>query len=178
MTRSWFRRNGVALLVLAVLLPVTAVAIGWREWTATYDAPTRRTQAVTPDGGDTVELAGATWGPVTSGVFTAADGLPVPEGAKVIAVKVPVDVHDVEAGVGCTAPLLVEQSSGREWSEMSVALELEYDPDAPVTCDSTATEAYEMLVPYIVPEDAEGPFWVDVVPYVSAPVFARFSIDP
>lgn len=185
MTNGWWRRNVVALAAVAVLVPASAAAIGWREWVAAYDSPGQRVNPVTPSGDhDTVDLDGATWGPVLSGVFTDADGLPVPEGAKVIAIKVTVDNHDLDDPTGCGSPVLVEQSTGREWNEMSIALGLTYDPDAPTQC-STDTSAdygvsgpYEMLVPFIVPEDVEGPFWVDIAPYDSAPAFARFSIDP
>ena len=176
--RGWWRRNALALGAIAVLVPLTAVAIGWREWIAVYDAATQRTHAVDADDDGTATLDGATWGPVKSGVFTADDDLPVPDGAKVIAVKVPVDVADLDDPVSCPAPVLVEQSSGRQWSEASTALELGYDPDAPLTCISDPTGPYELLVPFIVPVDAEGPFWVEVAPYDTAPAFVRFSIDP
>jgi hypothetical protein len=176
--RTWWRRNAVALLSLAVLIPATAGAIGWRQWSATFDQPTQRITAITPGENDEVDLAGATWGPVTSGIFTEADGFDLPAGTKIVAVKIPVDNHDLDDVAECGAPMLTEQSSGREWTEMSVAIGLEYDPDSPTTCTYQPEGPYEMLVPFIVPDDASGPYWVDVVPYGTAPVFARFSIDP
>lgn len=182
--RRW-PRNAAALVALAVLVPASAAAIGWREWVGAYDTSGQHVYAVLPAGDeDTVDLDDTTWGPVRAGVFTAADGLPVPDGAKVIAVKITVDNHDLDEPSGCGSPVLVEQSSGRQWSEMSLALDLPYDPDSPTLC-STDTSAdygvsgpYEMLVPFIVPEDAEGPFWFDVAPYDTEPSFARFSIAP
>lgn len=178
MTRSWWRRNAVALIALAVLVPSTAAAIGWREWAATYEVSSQYVHPVLPQGdAATVEFGGATWGPVTSGVFTEADGLPIPAGAKVIAVKIPVRNDDSTSPVGCPSPVLVEQSTGTRWSEMSLALDLDYDPDAPTLCASD-TSAYEMLVPFIVPDDVDGPFWIDVAPYGEGPGFVRFSIAP
>ncbi|MBO9627587.1 MAG: hypothetical protein J7484_14600 [Microbacterium sp.] len=176
--RGWWRRNTVALVALAVLLPASVLAIGWREWSAVYDSATQRTHPVLAGDDGTVALDGATWGPVTSGIFTAADDLPVPDGAKVVAVKVRVDNDDLGDPTSCPAPVLIEQSTGRQWSEMSTALGLGYDPDYPLTCTSDPTGPYELLVPFIVPVDAEGPFWVEVAPYDTAPSFARFSIAP
>jgi hypothetical protein len=178
-TRSWWRRNSAALIALAVLVPATVTAIGWREWSATYEVSSQYVRpVVVAEGEDTIEFAGATWGPVTSGTFTADDGLPVPEGAEVIAVKIPVRNNDPDDLIGCPSPVLVEQSTGRQWSEMSIALDLDYDPDAPTLCSTDSAAPYEMLVPFIVPEDAVGPFWIDVMPYGEGPGFVRFSIDP
>lgn len=178
MSSRWWRRNAVALVALAVLVPATAVAIGWREWTAAYEGGLQRSRPIMAGDDGTVQLDGAVFGPVKSGIFTEDDDLPVPDGAIVVAVKIPVDNTDAAEPVGCSAPVLVEQSTGRQWSEMSLDLGLPYDPDAPAFCDTTQEGSYEMLVPFIVPEDAEGSFWVDVAPYDSAPSFARFSISP
>ena len=41
-----------------------------------------------------------------------------------------------------------------------------------------ALDPYELILAFGVPDDAEGPFWVEVSPAESMPRLARFSIDP
>lgn len=174
---GWWRRNAAALGILAVLVPVTGLTIGWREWHEVHDNAGRRTFAIDVPADGTTELAGATWGPVRSGVLEDVSGLVVPDDARVIAAAITVTPAGDEA-VGCPRPVLVEQSTGRQWNEMRTELGFEYDADEPTTCVSDATDPYEVLVPFIVPEDAAGPFWVEVAPFSAGSTFVRFSIDP
>src|SRR5690606_12493519 len=99
---------------------------------------------------------------------------------RVVAVAIPVVPHG--DAVHCTAPTLVEQSTGREWREMRSELGLPYDPAEPTSCvlpeEGEPALPYELVVPFIVPDDAEGPFWVDIEPFEAIPEFVRFSVDP
>lgn len=178
MIGGWWRRNGAALVALAVLVPATALAVGWREWQEVYDDPSQYTRAVQPDADGLIELGGAMLGPARSDTFTEADGFELPEGTKVVAVKIPVDNADLDNPIRCWWPTLVEQSTGREWAEMSNELGLSGDPDSQTECDPTPTGPYDIIVPFIVPDDADGPFWLDIDPDDSKGAFARFSVEP
>lgn len=172
---GWWRRNTVPLIALAVLAPVTAGVIGWNEWQEYFQG--RSTSAVAPETEDgTVELAGATWGPIRGQYLENVEGLTLPDGTEVVVAVIP--VAPGEDPPSCLAPTLIEQSSGREWSEGRFDLGVSSNPDEPTICDSTATEPYELLLPYIVPKDAEGPFWVNIAPAAVAPQMVQFSIDP
>ncbi|UWF77305.1 MULTISPECIES: hypothetical protein [Microbacterium] len=46
------------------------------------------------------------------------------------------------------------------------------------TLDGETAEPYQLVLPYVVPEDAEGPFWVDVEPLFAESRFVRFTVDP
>ncbi|MCS3843070.1 tetratricopeptide repeat protein [Microbacterium sp. AK031] len=172
---GWWRRNTLPRIALAVLAPVTAGVIGWNEWQEYFLH--RSTTQVAPETEDgTVELGGATWGPIRSQYLGDVEGLTVPEGAEVVVAVIPVTPG--AEPISCPAPTLIEQSSGREWSEGRLDLGLSSSSAEPTTCDSTVTEPYELLMPYIVPKDAEGPFWVNIAPPAESPKIVQFSIDP
>lgn len=178
MTGSWWRRNTAAVVALAVLVPATALAVGWREWHEVYDDPSQYTRDVLPDEDGTIEIDGAVLGPAKADTFTEADGFELPDGAKVVAVKITVDNADLDDPIRCWWPTLVEQSTGREWAQMSNELGLSSDPDVQTECDPSPTGPYDIIVPFIVPDDAEGPFWLDIDPDESDGAFARFPVTP
>lgn len=173
---SWWRRNTLALVALALLLPATAVAVGWQEWYQYFGFGARAVTPVVVPEGETTDLAGAAWGPVRGGEIEDVSGLDVPEHTRLIAVAVPVDAGS--EGIGCEAPMLVEQSTGREWSPVRAEVGLDWSADEPETCLSEQAGAYELIVPFVVPDDVEGPFWVDVRPYKAGGSFVRFEFEP
>lgn len=173
---SWWRRNTLALVALVVLLPATAIAVGWQEWYQFFGFGARAVTPVVVVEDETTDLAGATWGPVRGGEIEDLAGLDVPPNTRLIAVGVPVD-PDAE-GIGCETPTLVEQSTGREWGPVRAEIGLDWSADEPETCLSEQAGAYEMIVPFVVPEDVDGPFWVDVRPYDAGGSFVRFEIEP
>lgn len=172
---SWWRSNLVALAALALLLPATAAAVGWQEWYQYFGFGARAATAVPVADGDSAELADADWGPLRGGEIDDLSGLDVPEGTHLIAVAVPVD-PSVD-GVGCETPKLVEQSTGREWQSVRLEIGLPWNSDEPENCVSDTTAPYEMILPFVVPEDVEGPFWVDVRPYDAGGAFLRFAFE-
>ncbi|GAA2884498.1 hypothetical protein [Microbacterium esteraromaticum] len=168
--RSWWKANAVALGMLVVLLPAGAVAIGWKDWTAANSTAFNRVTPVIASDGETVELSGATWGPIRSAAIHDTEGMTTPPNTRVIGVAIPVkpdpvDPEDPSDPVKCNSPLIIEQSTGRQWNESSFELGFDYSSTEYRECDSTVTEPYEIIVPFAIPEDAEGPFWIDVVPY-------------
>ena len=193
--RGWWRTNALSLGILVVLLPASAIAIGWHDWTTSRPAFDRNSPLLAEEG-ETVQLSGATWGPIRSAVIDDTSGMTPPPNTQVIAVAIPVDI-DPGDPVRCDRPLLIHQSTGRQWNEMSYELGLMYDSTDNANCPYDAIDDYEIVVPFVVPEGVEGPFWVDVVPYDAigedgevVPAgddtggtgldgrFVRFSIDP
>ncbi|MGW8483052.1 hypothetical protein ACWGJP_07915 [Microbacterium sp. NPDC055903] len=179
---GWWRRNAVGVIAVAVLVPLSAVVVVGNEWKEYFLYDSTYPAQVANDG--TVELAETTWGPVRAVDITGSEGLENPEGTKVIAVAIPVDPHDVAPG--CGSPVLVERSTGREWVQRRDELGIPWTVDEHVACvlpekdddgEPLPIDPYEILVAYVVPEDA-GPFWVDVSPTPAIPSFARFVIDP
>jgi len=173
---SWWRRNRLALIVLVAVAPLTAAGILWHEWHQFYGYDARPFIPVAVAEGDTAELAGATWGPVRSAEVDDTGGFDVPAGAKLLAVAVPVEPGD--DGIGCRAPRLVEQATGREWESASLEIGLLPTADEPEYCSTLDTAPYELIVPFVVPDDVEGPFWVDVWPQSAGGSFLRFPVDP
>jgi len=174
--RSWWRNNLVALVALAVLLPATAATVGYQEWYQYFGFGARAVTPVMVPDDESVELVGATWGPLRGGEVQDLSGLDVPDGTRLLGVVVPVDAST--EGVACETPKLVEQSTGREWRPVRLAIGLLSSSDEPETCLSTESGEYEMIVPFVVPDDADGPFWVDVRPYDAGGAFLRFSFEP
>jgi hypothetical protein len=172
---SWWRRNTLALVALVLLLPATAIAVGWQEWYQFFGFGARAVTPVVVAEDETTDLAGATWGPVRGGEIEDLSGLDVPEDTRLIAVGVPVDTGE---GVACETPTLVEQSTGREWSPVRAEIGLESSAEEPELCLGSQTGSYELIVPFVVPEDVEGPFWVDVRPYDAGGSFVRFEFEP
>lgn len=176
---SWWRRNAIALGALVVLVPASVVIIAGHEWADYYLY--RSTVPVDTRADGTIELGNATWGPVRSVEITDTSDYTVPTGVKVIAVAVPVTPG--EEAPSCMSPQLVEQSTGRQWNEMRFELGIPYSLEESPSCavptdDDPALDPYELIVAFGVPDDAEGPFWVEVSPAESMPRLARFSIDP
>ena len=173
---SWWRRNRAGLIATTVLLPATVLAVGWQNWHLIYDFGARPTDPVVVADGESAELAGATFGPVRSTVIDDLEGLDVPEGARVIAAAVPV-APDAD-GVSCRRPTLTDQVSGREWELKRAEIGVPFNADEPEFCSSDELGDYELIAPFVVPDDVEGPFWLDVWPQGAGGTFLRFPIDP
>lgn len=179
--RGWWRRNAVALVALAVLVPATFGGAAWWEWKYAYPDSGKPLFAVEPGKSGTVDLEGATWGPAKAKVITDTSGLDVPEGAQLVLVGVDVDPTGNKAPT-CWSPTLVEQSTGRTWETARGEIGLTSSSDEPDSCVPTlegeTAEPYQLILPFIVPDEAEGPYWVIVEPLFAESRFARFSIDP
>lgn len=174
--RSWWRSNLVALVALVVLVPATATTVGYQEWYQHFGFGARAVTAVMVPDDESVERLGATWGPLRGGEVQDLSGLDVPDDTRLLAVAVPVDAS--AEGIACETPKLVEQSTGREWRPVRLEIGLLSSSDEPERCLSAESGEYEMIVPFVVPDDAEGPFWVDVFLYDSGGEFLRFSFEP
>jgi hypothetical protein len=169
-TPGWWRRNTFALGAVIVLVPATALIVGGHEWWSMYQAAPLF--AATAEEGSEIEYARATWGPATA-VEESSDE--VPEGAKLIVVEVPVDPAD--RPVACNVPVLRELGGEqRQWDTASYDVDWSYEN--PTLCDSEATGPFTIAVPYLVPDDAVGPFGVDLVLSDQLPGFLRLTVSP
>lgn len=167
---GWWRRNAVALVALGVLLPATVAAIAVQEWGEITGA----TQPVLVDAGESLEYVGAVVGPARA-EFVEDDA--APSGAKILSVTVEVD-PDPAAPIACVTPRLRELGGlGRQWSERSYELGRSLDEDL-TTCASDAASPYRMVLDYVVPDDADGPFTVEVDSFEGWPVQVRLLVDP
>lgn len=181
MKTSWWRRNALALGALVALLPVTVAVIAGTEWRDFFfERP--YSEPVYADEDGVVEFAGNEWGPADIKGVIDSSGLNVPEGTKVLVGIIPVDEGAVTPGESptlCIPPILVSQKDGREWTEMRTRLGLPMLGSEPTDCTpEVAGEPYQILAPFVVPEDVEGPFWLDVRVSGQKSEFVRFSVDP
>lgn len=169
---AWWRRNGIALLVLAVLVPVGGIGIAQHERTA---ATGSGKDPVTAGASGTVDLAGITVGPARA-EYDSPDG--APGGTRVITVHLPVDTHGDD--MSCLPPLLREvEGLQRTWRESALELGLDaFDAERPASCPADAGRWFTLVTSYLVPADATGPFHVDLTWADALPAFARLRVQP
>ena len=173
MTGGWWRRNALALVAVAVLLPVTGAVIAGNEWWAWNQA--RPVFATTAQPGDDIVFAGATWGPATAAITSPGPDDEVPSGTRLVVVEVPV-APDGE-GIGCLRPTLRELSGeGRQWNDATSYVEWDYELDT--SCDSESTGPFALSLPFLIPDDAEGPFGIDIQVGDQLPGFLRLVVAP
>jgi hypothetical protein len=156
-TGRWWRRNAVALLAVALLLPTTAAVVGGNEWWAANQAdPVFPT---TVDAGATVDFGGATWGPARVGTAASDTADDAPAGARVVVIEVPVDPRGTI--LSCATPMLREaEGDGRRWSNALADVDWNYDNSS--SCPSDEAVPFTIEVPYLVPDDATGPFGLEL----------------
>ncbi|MFD5226254.1 hypothetical protein ACFWHT_11595 [Microbacterium sp. NPDC058342] len=183
-SRGWWRRNLIALLVLAVVAPALGGYVWWDGWYAAYGHGARPTTPVAPGENGTVTMAGTTFGPIESGIAVDTEGFDLPAGTSFHIATVGVDPQEfVDPGaetpvmVSCASPVLVQQSTGRRWTPLRTELGIPYSSEEPDSCETLAEEPYQLVVGFVVPDDVEGPFWLDVDPAGDGS-FIRFPIDP
>ena len=166
----WIKRNWIALATVAVLLPATALVIGGNEW---RDYTTGRpVDPIMPDASGQISL-GDTHFSLLDATLMRPQPETLPEGVR--AVEVTVHVEPANDGVSCSAPTLVETSTGREWSEASLRLVGASMPQS-LCAGPGITVPYELRALYAVPEGAQGPFTIDVVIAEELPSFARLPL--
>lgn len=172
MTRGWWRRNAISLAAIAVLLPVTVGVIAVNEWSE-WDLG-HATKPITVPAGETVSYAGATIGPARA-EFT--DDPLAPPGTRVVSTTVLVDPGD--SPIVCRTPHLREaEGAGRQWDEASLELERDFDAARNTFCSSEMPIRYSLTLDYLVPDDAEGPFVIELESGEELPVFVRLTIEP
>lgn len=173
MTRGWWRRNAIALVAVAVLAPATAAAISVNVWTARNSG--RPTQPIAVAAGDAVDYAGLTVGDARARFEEGLEG--TPNGARVVAVTIEVDPHG--AGTLCGGLTLSEVGGAhRQWANLARDLGRPYDPERITSCREDAVTPYTLSIDYLVPDDAAGPFSVNLFVTDALPRFALFTVEP
>lgn len=169
---AWWRRNGIALLVLAVLVPVGGIGIAQHERTALSGSGEVPVPASASGG---VDLAGITVGPARAEFDSVANA---PTGTRVVTVHLPIDTHGDD--MSCLSPLLREtEGLQRTWRESALELGLDsFDAERPTSCPMDAGRWFTLVTSYLVPVDATGPFYVDLTWADALPEFARLRVQP
>lgn len=171
--RGWWRRNAVALVAVAVMLPATAIATGYNEWNDYYSGG-RPVQPITVAAGDEVTFAGAQWGTAQIELADADDprAAGVPDDARLVVTTV-----NVPDGAECLPPMLHEATGlAREWKEARNA-ELDWRTSDGATSYCSIDQArHQVETPFVVPADATGPFWLDLSIPSELPRFLRFAL--
>lgn len=153
MTARWWRRNAVALVALAVLVPAGVWAFDQIEGGLVRDA-----QRDVPAG------TSAVMGDWTFGVpsFDPADPseLGAPAGSTALVVRVPVTPGRDE--VACMPPTVVDAATGRTWAPWSAA---DWTPEGQdqSSCVVDSAAPFHLTTLVLLPADAPGDLLV-VVP--------------
>jgi len=168
---GWWRSNAVGLGALAVLIPALALTIGWNETAPGASNSPTRADALTP--GSSTDYAGAVVGPVQADVVE----LPLaPQGTRVVTVAIEVDPG--ASPFSCASPVLREiGGSGRQWNART-DLGREWDPDRQTFCDAESTARFTLELDYLVPDDASGPFAVELGSPEAYPEFVSAVVEP
>jgi len=152
--RSWLRRNAVALVAVAVLLPGTAAAVSLNAW---QDLLATTTTTVAP--GETARLGAADVGDARARFDSGVEG--IPRGTRVVAARI--DIHPRGEEFTCFVPTLREiGGAGREWNDSTMSLDRPYDAERATYCDADEKAPYTLEIDYLVPDDAEGPFVLEL----------------
>jgi len=175
---AWWRSNRRALLALVVVVPLTAgVFLGWEWWKVARYEPTFPTVA---EQGRAADFADITFGPATATEVSLL-GVTAPEGTKFLWVRVPVDRHG--AATGCTLTGLRELGGqGRFWRDESKTVDWDYRRYTACPNDRRSDlfprGAFQIDVPFIVPDDVEGPLGVELVIPDELPGYVRLVVVP
>lgn len=166
--RGWWRRNATALIALAVLAPATFGVITWYE--ASTNATLAHVVPIEVDPGEAYDYAGATWGPVTARELPVTAEYDIPQGARVLEVTIPVVPGDEEPP--CFPPTLLETGGAhREWDQAGILLGW-----SDTSCVLMGTEPFDVVAPFVLPADAEGPFAVDLELATDPPATLRLPV--
>lgn len=164
---SWWRRQRVPLIALVV---TAAAAIGVHVWLDVLPASERVNRTITMAdpraeiSGQTITLDAAEWAE-----FEA------PEGSRTLSIRL--DARAGTEGTSCGTFALTEVDGGRVWENARTVLDVPSEAGER-SCQEASPEpaAYEILAVFLLPPDAEGPFWFDI-PGLDGEV-ARFSVAP
>lgn len=174
--RGWWRRNAWPLAACAVLLPAVFGIIGWAEWDDYFSGHESRPITARPNA--SIDYAGASWGPAEIVELPPPEGYAPPAGSRILEVTVAVDPADDDP-IGCLPPTLHEMGGAeRQWDERTYELGEGYEPGEWNSCAGSGTEPFAIVVPFVVPDDAVGPFALHIVVAERLPEYLRLPLGP
>ena len=172
MTRGWWRRNAVALAALVLLVPATVGVIAANEW-SDWDLG-HATKATTVDAGDATTYGGATIGPA-SAEFTDDAGIPpAPASSTRQSSSLRATSRSAACLRSCAKPAARSDSGTRRPSNWTGTT----TPSLKTSCDSELPIRYSLTLDYLVPEDATGPFALELSTGDALPQFVRLVVEP
>lgn len=160
---SWWRRQRTALLALVITAAAVVGATIWLDVVPNIRATDR-----VIDAESTVDISGQTLtlGPTEWGEFAA------PDGSRTLSIRLE-SSGGADASV-CGQSTLTEADTGRTWVSSRKGLDVSSD-DGENSC-TIESSAYRILLVFLLPDDAEGPFRLDIEGSDSD--VARFVIEP
>lgn len=163
---SWLRRQRIALISLGATATAAFLVHLWLD-VLTLERPDTPDVVAAVDGG--AEIAGHT----LSLTNRAWDEFEAPAGSRSLSVRL--SASPSAAPTICGPLTLTEPRSGRVWLDARSDLDVPYD-SGERECLDEESGPYSILAVFLLPEDATGPFALDV-PDEDDRV-ARFTIDP
>lgn len=159
---SWWRSQRLALMALAVAAIAATGAYVWLDLVPSLRQPERvvNADASADVVGQILSLGSARW-----------NAYEAPEGYRTLSIRL--------GGSGgldselCTITTLTDRPSGRTWLPSRDGLDVPYG-EGEHSCISSA-ESYRILLVFLLPADAEGPFDLDIG---TRSDLARFDISP
>lgn len=161
---TWWRRQRVALLALGI---AAVAAIGVHLWLDALPMSNRLSKDITTVE-RTAEVAGQT---LTLGAQTW-DEFDAPSGSRTLSVHL--EASGGTKAESCGVLTLTEQTSGRLWEDARSDLDVPYD-SGERSC-LVESGPYDILAVFLLPDDAEAPFLLDV-PDADG-VISRFVVSP
>lgn len=153
MSGAWWRRNRVALIAIAVLVPA-----GWFALDTIEFGLTRNPEQSIGDGA-TLTIGGMTMGPVALAALDAGS-VDAPASSAPTLVTIPVSA-DTD-GTSCIGITVTEAATGRTWRSASSALEWEPAEGAQESCSAAAGDRFDLVAPVLLGDDVAGPLVVGV----------------
>jgi hypothetical protein len=159
---GWWRRQRVALAALVV---AAAAVVGVHVWLDVLPASGGPSMIEAADGtadvaGQTLELGTARW-----------DEFEAPEDSRTLSIRI--DAGGGPDSTTCGQPTLAEVEGERVWSNARSALEVPYD--AGESACLAGSGPYVILAVFLLPEDADGPFVLDIA---GDGEIVRFPVEP
>ena len=160
---TWWRQQRTALIALVVAAAAMVGATVWLDVLPSIRPTDRVIEAES-----SVELAGQTLslGPAEWGEFEA------PDGARTLSVRLS-STGGFDAS-NCGQATLTETDSARTWLSSRADLDVPYDEGESSCIAETAS--YRILLVFLLPDDADGPFVLDLEG--SDDDLARFIVEP
>ncbi|MCU1405839.1 MAG: hypothetical protein JWQ43_2142 [Glaciihabitans sp.] len=182
--RLWWRRNGIPVAIIAVLLPATVFITFSTEW-ATYNT-TRAVEPVVVDRGDTVAFGGADWAVLNSERIAggSAEGIDaeLPAGADLVVVTflvTPGEPDDEGKSPYCMFRLQELDGSDVSRTFGDAALDPishKTNPTAVASCTTDNLDPYRVESTFVVPADTGDTLAVKLEVESELPRFLQLTL--